>query len=190
MPFWLVVLVVLIGVPSVLLATGMGMIFWSAGLAGGPQESRATTIVYGWLAIAWVLVAVFGAFGLAPVWRAWHGGDEDFVGGSQMFINWLIGVGIVGGLAVSAFRAIGSMGRDRVIQSPLGIALRWLLLALGFVPWAAFFAWVAWPLVMWPIRGHFDWPDSATGWTRTGVFTGILFAAMVVEDVVGKFRRR
>ncbi len=190
MSFWFVVLVVLIGVPSLLLFTGMGMIFWSAGLAGGPQESRATTIVYGWLALACVLVAVFGAFGLAPAWRAWHVGEENFDGGLRAFVDWLVGVGIVGALAAAVFRAVGATEPERLARSPLVRVLRWLLLVLGFVPWAAFFAWVAWPLVMWPVRGSFEWPDAATGWTRTGIFTAILSAAMVVEEVAGKLGRR
>ena len=75
-------------------------------------------------------------------------------------------------------------------RSPLAGALRWLLLALGLVPWAAFVAWVAWPLVLWPVRGSFDWPDAATGWTHTGAVALILVAAMLVEEAVRKRSRR
>lgn len=190
MPFWPVVLSALIGVPFVLLFTGMGMIFAAAGLAGGPQESRAKTIVYGWLAIAWMLVAVFGAFGLAPAWRAWQGGDEDFVGGLQAFVDWLVGVGVAGGLGAAAVRAIVAMRREGARRSPLLDGVRWLLLALGFLPWAAIVAWVAWPLVLWPVRGTFDWPDAATGWAHTGEVVAILVAAALVEEAVRRRRKR
>lgn len=94
MLFWLVVLAALFGVPFLLVFTGMAMVFAIGGLAGGPMASRATTIVRGWLALACVLVSVFGAFGLVPAWRAWQGGDEDFAGGLRLFVDWLLGTGV------------------------------------------------------------------------------------------------
>lgn len=190
MSFWFVVLASLIGVPMVLFATGMGMIFAAAGLAGGPQEARATTIVYGWLAIAWGLVSAFGAFGLAPAWRAWHGGDENFDGGLQAFVDWLVGVGAAGLLGAAAVRAMAAMRGERAKRSPLLNAMRWLLLALGLVPWAALVAWIAWPLVLWPVHGTFAWPDAATGWTHTAEVAAILVAAMLVEEAVRRRRKR
>jgi hypothetical protein len=188
MPFWLVVLAALIGVPCLLMFTGMGMIFWVGGLAGGPQESRAQGIVHGWFAFAWVLASVFGAFGLAPAWRAWHGGGENFDGGLQTFIDWLVGVGIVAALLASALRPRATA--DRASRSPLVAVLRGLLLALGFLPWAALAGWIVWPLVLWPAVGRFEWPDAATGWRRTGAITLALLAAMAVEQAVRRWRRR
>jgi hypothetical protein len=190
MPFWPVVLGALIGVPFVLMFTGMGMIFAAAGLAGGPQESRAQRIVYGWLAFAWLLVGVFGAFGLAPAWRAWHGGAEDFAGGLQVFVDWLLGVGAAGVLVAAAVRALAAIRRDGATRSPLLDALRWLLLGLGFVPWAAIIAWIAWPLVLWAVRGSYEWPVAATGWRHTGAIALVLFAVMLVEEAVRKRSRR
>ena len=188
--FWPVVLAALFGVPVVLFVTGMGVIFAAGGLAGGPQESRAQTIIHGWLASAWVLASVFGAFGLAPAWRAWNGGDENFDGGLQAFIDWLVGVGAVGLLAAVAVGAMAALRREGADRSPLLGALRWLLLALGLVPWAAIVAWIAWPLVLWPVRGTFEWPDAATGWAHMGEVTLILVAAMLVEEAVRKRRKR
>ncbi len=190
MPFWPVVIAVLVGVPALLLFSGMAMIFAAAGLAGGPQESRATTVVYAWLAIAWALVGTFGAFGLEPAWRAWHGGDESFDGGLPLFVDWLAGVGAVGLVAAFVVRVMAAAGPGDDRRSPLSFLARWLLLALGLAPWAALIAWIAWPLALWPVRGRFEWPDAATGWTRTGVLTAILVAAAVVEDVVRKASRR
>ena len=190
MSFWLVVLAALLGVPFVLFFTGMGMIFAAGGYAGGPQESRGKAIFHGWLAFAWLLASVFGAFGLAPAWRAWHGGGENFVGGLQTFVDWLLGVGIVAGLVAAAVRALATVDRDRVARSPLVGALRWLLLVLGLVPWAAIAAWIVWPLMAWPVRGSFEWPDQADGWTHTAEITGVLFAAMLLEDGVRKLLGR
>ena len=70
------------------------------------------------------------------------------------------------------------------------VAWRWLLLMIGFVPWAALAAWVAWPLVLWPLRGHFAWPDAATGWIHIAETTGGLFVAMLVEEGVRKALER
>jgi hypothetical protein len=188
MPFWPIVLATLIGVPMLLVFTGMAMIFWSAGLAGGPQESRATTIVYGWLAIAWVLASAFGAFGLAPAWRAWHAGEENFDGGLRVFAYWLVGIGGLGVLAAATVRALGRKRPENAPGSPLGGLARWLLLVLGFVPWAAIAAWLVWPLVLWPLRGRFEWPDASTGWTHTGQALTVLFAAMLVEEAIRRRR--
>ena len=190
MSFWLVVLAALLGVPFVLFFTGMGMIFAAGGYAGGPQESRGKAIFHGWLVFAWVLASAFGAFGLVPVWRSWHGGGENFDGGLQTFGHWLAGVGIVGALVLGAVRAIEAKGVERASRSPLGIAARMLLLALGFVPWAAIAAWIVWPLMAWPVRGSFEWPDQADGWTHTAEITGVLFAAMLLEDGVRKLLGR
>jgi hypothetical protein len=190
MPFWPIVIAALVGVPFILFLTGMGMIFAAAGLAGGPQASRAGTVVYGWLAIAWVLVSVFGAFGLVPAWRAWHGGAEDFVGSLSTFVDWLAGAGALGVLAAVAVGAITAMDGGRVRQSRLMGVARWLLLALGLAPWAAVIAWVAWPLVLWPRRGSFQWPDAATGWTHTAEVAVLLVAATLVEEAVRRLRKR
>lgn len=185
-PFWPVVLVVLLGVPPVLLFTGMGMIFAAGGLAGGPQESRAAKIVHGWLAFAWVLASAFGAFGLAPLWRACTGGNEDFVGSLPVFVDWLVGVGIVLVLGV----ALNNMGDKRAGSSPLSSAARWLVMALAMTPWAALAAWLVWPLVLWPVHGRFDWPDAATGWTHTGEIVLVLLGLGLLEDVVRGWRKR
>jgi hypothetical protein len=187
-PFWTVVLVTLIGVPMLLFVTGMAMIFWSAGLAGGPQESRATTIVRGWLAVAWVLASAFGAFGLAPAWRAWHIGQENFDGALRLFVDWLIGIGGLGAVAAATVSAPGRQDAGSAPGSPLAGAARWLLLALGFAPWAAIAAWVVWPLVSWPVRGRFEWPDATTGWTHTAEALAVLFAAMLAEDAIRQRR--
>ncbi len=189
-PFWPAVLAVLIGVPVLLLFTGMGMVFAAAGYAGGPRASRAQAVVAAWLALAWVLVSVFGAFGLAPAWRAWHGGAESFAGGLRALADWLAGVGLAGVLAAVAVRRVAAMGRDVLTRSPLAGALRWLLFALGLVPWAALVAWLAWPLVLWPVHGRFAWPDAATGWTHTGEISALLVAAMLVEEAVRRQLRR
>jgi len=190
MSFWFVVLAALIGIPFVLFLTGMGMIFAAGGHASGGSMSRANAIVVGWFVFAWGLLAVFGAFGLVPAWRAMHGGPEDFVGGLRLILDWLVGVGVVGGLAIAAYRAVGRMDPDRARRSRLVAVLRWLLLGVGFVPWAAIAAWLLWPLALWPVNGHFAWPDAGTGWTHTAWITALLFAAMVVEDVVRRLRAR
>lgn len=190
MSFWFVVLLALIGAPSVLFITGMGMIFAAAGYANGGDASRANAIVVGWVAFAWLLAGAFGAFGLAPTWRAWHGGPEDFDGGLRLYVDWLAGVGIVGGLALAAYRRLVTLDREQVERSPLLNALRWLLLSLGMVPYAAVAAWVVWPLVLWPLHGHFAWPDATTGWTHTAEIAAVLVAAMAIEVVVRKLRKR
>jgi hypothetical protein len=190
MPFWPVVLAALLGVPFLLVLTGMGTIFAAAGLGNGGQVARANLVIGAWLVFAGVLVALFGAFGLVPAWRAWHGGGEHFGDGLRRFVDWLVGVGIAGLLGAVALRAYATVDRARFGRSPLVKALAWLLLALGMVPWAALAAWVAWPLVLWPVRGRFDWPDPATGWTRTGAIALVLIAAMAVEVVRHKRRER
>lgn len=176
MPFWLVVFVALLGVPFVLFVTGMGMVFAAGGYAGGPQESRAKAVFQGWLAFAWVMAAVFGAFGLAPAWRAWHGGAQDFVGSQRVFVDWLVGVGAV--LAVPL--VLGRMAAG---------AARWLLLALGVAPWAAIVAWIVWPLVLWALHGRFDWPDAATGWTHMAEVVIGLLGAIGIEESVRRMRK-
>jgi hypothetical protein len=105
MPFWPTVIAALVGTPFVLAFTGMGAIFAAAGLANGGRDAVAKAIVGGWLAFAWVALAVFGAFGLAPAWRAWHGGVEDFADGLRVFAGWLGGVGGAGLLAAAALVA-------------------------------------------------------------------------------------
>lgn len=190
MSFWFVVLVALIGVPLILFVTGMGMIFAAAGYANGGNKAHGNAIVIGWAVIAWALSGAFGAFGLAPAWRAWHSGAENFDGALQAYFHWLAGVGIVGVLAIVAYRAFATMDRERAERSPLLKALRWLLLALGLVPYAAIGAWIVWPVVLWPVRGRFAWPDSATGWTHTAEIAAALVAAMGVEVVVRKLRKR
>lgn len=190
MPFWPIVLASLVGVPAVLLATGIAAVFWVGGLAGGPQQARAPRIVAGWLAFAWVMASVFGAFGLAPLWRAWHGGDENFDGGWPLFVDWLVGVGAVALLAASVSRLLPKARAPGDRLSPLEHALRGLLLALGFAPWAALAGWVVWPLVLWPVRGQFEWPDATTGWTHTGEIVATLFVAMLLEDGVRARLRR
>ena len=190
MSFWSVVLLALIGVPFALFVTGMGMIFAAAGYANGGNKAHANAVVVGWLVIAWGLVSALGAFGLAPAWRAWHGGAENFDGALQAFIDWLAGVGIAGALAIVAYRAFATMDRERAAHSPLLNALRWLLLVLGLVPYAAIAAWLVWPLVLWPVQGRFAWPDPAAGWMHTAEIAAVLVAAMGVETVVRKWRKR
>ena len=190
MSFWSVVLVVLVGVPFVLFVTGMGVIFAAAGHANGGNKAHANTVVVGWLLIAWGLASAFGAFGLAPAWRAWHGGTENFDGALRAFVDWLAGVGVAGALAIVACRAFATMDRERAERSPLLNALRWLLLVLGLVPYAAIAAWIVWPLVLWPVQGRFAWPDSATGWTHTAEIAAVLVAVMGVEVILRKLRKR
>jgi len=190
MSFWLVVLAALIGAPMLLLFGGMGVIFYAGGLAGGPQASRADKIMVGGVVFACVLVAVFGAFGVAPAWRAWHSGDESFVGSLQAFVDWLIGGGVVVALALAMQYASAQAKQDPDHRSPLLTALRWLLLSLGLAPWAALIAWLAWPLVLWPVRGHFEWPDASTGWTHTAEVIAVLLAAMLIEEAVRKRLKR
>jgi hypothetical protein len=187
MSFWPLVLAALIGIPFVLLATGMVMIFAAAGLANGLQPARANRVVQGWFAFAWVLAGMFCAFGVVPAWRAWHGGPQDFVGGLRTFLDCLAGVGLAGMLAAAAIRWHATVDRDRLWKSPWLAALRWPLLALGLVPWAALAAWVAWPLVLCLVHGTFRWPDASTGWTHTGEIAAVLVVAMLVEEAL---RRR
>jgi hypothetical protein len=190
MSFWPIVLLVLIGVPMVLMFTGMGAIFAAGGYANGGSKTHANGIVIGWLVFAWLLASVFGAFGLAPMWRAWHGGAHDFDGGLQAYVHWLVGVGIVSAGALAAYVRLASMSREQVERSLLLNALRWALLAFGLSLYGALAAWLIWPLVLWPVHGHFAWPDAATGWTHTAWITAVLVAAMAVEVVVRKLRKR
>ena len=143
MSFWLVVLASLIGVPALLLFSGMGMIFYAGGLAGGPYASRADKIMHGWMVFACVLVAVFGAFGVVPAWRAWRGGDENFVGALQTFVDWLIVSGALVLLALAAQQASAQEKSQPGRRSPLLFVLRWALLSLALAPWAALIAWTA-----------------------------------------------
>lgn len=189
MPFWLVVLFSLIGVPMILFATGMGAIFAAGGYAGGPQESRAQTVVYGWLTLAWVLVSVFGAFGVVPLWRGWHGGPENFDGGLELFFDWLMAIGAIGVLVSGVVRALNAIGGDRADRRGPSPGVKWLLLTLGLVPWAAIVAWLAWPLLLWPVNGRFAWPDAATGWIHTAEIAAVLVVAMVIEETVRKRRK-
>ena len=190
MSFRAIVLLVLIGVPMTLFVTGMGMIFAAAGYANGGSKAHANGIVIGWVVFAWLLAGAFGAFGLAPAWRAWHGGAQSFAGGLHAFVDWLAGVGVAGALALLAYRRIATMDRAQVERSPLLNALRWLLLALGLLPHAAIAAWLVWPLVLWPVQGRFAWPDPATGWTHTAEIAAVLVVAMGVEAVVrGRCKR-
>ena len=188
--FWSIVVLVLIGVPSVLMFTGMGAIFAAGGYANGGSKAHANGIVIGWLVFAWALASAFGAFGLAPVWRAWHGGAENFDGGWQAYVHWLAGVGVVSALALVVYVRLASMDREQVERSRLLIALRWALLAFGMSLYGALAAWLIWPLVLWPVHGHFAWPDPATGWTHTAEITAVLVAAMVVESGVRKLLER
>jgi hypothetical protein len=191
MSFWSVVLLVLIGVPMVLMFTGMGAIFAAGGYANGGSKAHANGIVIGWLVFAWALAGAFGAFGLAPTWRAWHGGAENFDGGLRTYLDWLAGVGICAALALVVYRRVVMTTREQAERSPLLVdALRWLLFSFGAVPYAALAAWLLWPLASWPVQGHFAWPDSSTGWTHTAEITAVLVAAMVVETVVRKARKR
>ena len=190
MPFWPVVLCALIGAPLTVFMTGMGAIFAAGGYANGGDPSRVNLVIGVWLAIAWVLLGVFGAFGLVPAWRAMHGGHEDFAGGLQAFADWLVGVGVVGALAAGVLRLMATADRERLRNSPLPGLLRWTALTLCLVPWAALAAWVVWPLVLWPVHGRFAWPDAATGWTHTGEVTAVLAVAMLVEEVVRRRRGR
>ena len=190
MSFWTIVLLVLIGVPMTLFVTGMGMIFAAAGYANGGSRAHANGIVVGWLVFAWLLAGAFGAFGLAPAWRAWHGGAEDFAGGLRAFVDWLAGVGIVSALALAVYRRLVAMDREQGERSPLLNVLRWALLAFGLSLYGALGAWLVWPLVLWPVHGHFAWPDSATGWTHTAEITAVLVAAMMIETAVRRLRQR
>jgi len=166
------------------------VIFYAGGLAGGPYASRADKIMHGWVVFACVLVAVFGAFGLVPAWRAWRSGDENFVGALQTFIDWLIVSGGLVALALAAQHASWQEKNEPGRRSPFLFVLRWALLSLGLAPWAALVAWIAWPLVLWPVQGHFEWPDSSTGWTHTAVVMAVLFAAMLGEQVVRRILKR
>lgn len=190
MPFWPVVLVVLLGIPAFLLFSGMGMIFAAGGYASGGSMKSANRVVYGWLAIAWVLAAAFGAFGLVPAWRAWHDGVEDFAGGLRTFGWWLVGVGGVASVGWTVYRAVMKTRPEDLQRSPLVAVLRWLLLSVGALPWAALGAWLLWPLVQWPLRGRFAWPDAATGWTRTAWIEALLVAGVVIPDVARRLRKR
>jgi hypothetical protein len=82
------------------------------------------------------------------------------------------------------------MSREQVERSLLLNALRWALLAFGLSLYGALAAWLIWPLVLWPVHGHFEWPDSTTGWTHTAEVTAVLVALMVVEIVVRKALKR
>ena len=190
MPAWLIVLAALFGAPAVLLATGIAAVFWVGGLAGGPQESRAPHIIAGWMALAWVMASVFGAFGLGPLWQSWQGGDVTLDGAGPRFMAWLEVVGGGGLLAMAMSRLMPKARSPQDRLSPLEHMLRGLLFALGIAPWAALAGWLAWPLVMWPVRGHFEWPDAATGWTHTAEAGAVVFLAMLVEDAVRARRRR
>ena len=190
MSFWAVVLIASIGAPMILFVTGMGMIFAAAGYANGGSKAHANGIVVGWLLFAWALAGAFCAFGLVPAWRALHGGAENFDGGLRTFIASLACIGIAGALAIVAYRYFATMDRERAERSPLLNALRWLLLALGLGPYAAIAAWLVWPLVLWPVRGHFAWPDPAAGWTHTVEIAAVLVAAMVGEVIVRRWRGR
>ena len=180
----------LIGVPMILMFTGMGAIFAAGGYANGGSKAHANGIVVGWLVFAWLLAGAFGAFGLAPTWRAWHGGAQDFDGGLLAYGHWLAGVGIVAAVALTAYVRLASMNREQVERSLLLNALRWALLAFGLSLYGALAAWLVWPLVLWPVHGHFAWPDSATGWTHTAEVTAVLVAAMVIEILVRKRLKR
>ena len=190
MSFWPVVLCALIGAPLALFMTGMGAIFAAGGYANGGRASSVKVVVGVWLALAWVLLGVFGAFGLAPAWRAWHGGHEDFAGGLQAFADWLVGVGVAGALGAAVLHIEATMDRERWRRPPLRDALRWLVLAICILPWAALVAWIAWPLVLWPLQGRFEWPGAATGWTHTGEVFAVLAVATLVEEAVRKRRGR
>ncbi len=98
MSFWTIVVLVLVGTP---MAAGMAMlmaIFGAAGLANANRDVAAWGVSAIGVAACWALAAAFGAFGVAPAWRAWHGGAENFAGWTATFLHWLLGTGIAAGL--------------------------------------------------------------------------------------------
>ena len=191
MSFWPTVLVVLIGTPVALYLGAMMMIFAAAGLGNGGHESRMKAVIYGWVVFTWLLASVFGAFGLAPAWNAWHGGAQDFVGRQAAFVDWLGGVGLACAAAVVVVRAMSAMAPSQAPPSPLQRHLRSAFaIALILGSWGALIAWIAWPLVLWPVRGRFEWPDAATGWTHAAEVAGVMFVPVVIESVVRRVRKR
>lgn len=190
MPFWPVVIATLVGVPMVLFVTGMGMIFAAAGYANGSSLRTANRIVVGWALFAWLLAAAFGAFGAAPAWRAWHGGAETFSGAATTFAHWLAGTAVAALAWLAWYRAQLKMRRDLAAGTPPTPSSRWLAIAFVMGCWGLIIGWIVWPLVLWPVHGHVEWPDAATGWTHAGEVAGILFALAALETGVRRLLER
>ncbi len=193
MPFWPVVIATLVGVPGVLLFTGMGMIFAAAGYANGSSLRAANRIVAGWVLFAWLLAAAFGTFGAAPAWRASHGGPENFDGAATTFWHWLVGTAIAAIAWLAGYRVKLKLERDLAAGKPLPRGATWLVTAIIMGGWGLIIGWIVWPLVLWPVRGHFEWPDAATGWTHAAEVGGVLFALAALEtgvrDLIRLFKR-
>lgn len=190
MPFWTIVLVALIGVPMAILMVAMMTIFGAAALANADRDRRAHVAAAIGLGLCWLLAATFGAFGLAPAWRAWHGGAEDFAGAPLAFVHWLAGTAAAALAAVAWYYAKAKMTRDAAGNAQPSAVLKWLVVAFVMLCWGAILGWLAWPLVLWPVQGHFDWPDAAIGWTRSVAIAAVLLAVGVIETLVRKLRKR
>lgn len=190
MPFWPIVIGVLIGAPMALYMIALGTIFGAAALGNANNRARANTTLAVGLSLGWLVAAAFGALGLMPAWRAWHGGAHDFSGVPASFVHWLAGTGVAALAVLAWFVVEARLARKAAAGAPPSRLVSWLAIAFVMVAWGAIIAWLAWPLVLWPIHGHFEWPDAATGWTHTAAIGAVLFGAGVLETVVRRLLRR
>ena len=190
MSFWPVVVTTLIGAPTALCMVALMTIFGAAALANAGRSARANVAAGIGLVLCWLLAAAFGAVGLAPAWRAWHGGAENFAGAPLAFVHWLAGTAVAALACVAWLYAKAKLTRDAAGNAQPSVAMKWLVVAFVMLCWGAIVGWLAWPLVLWPVHGHFYWPVAATGWTHSIAVAAILFAVGVLETGVRKLLKR
>lgn len=190
MSFWSIVLLSLIGAPMGAMFAMMMAIFGGAALANANRGARGYVIVAVGVGLSWALAAAFGAFGLVPAWRAWHGGGEHFDGGLASFGHWLVGIAFIVGLWLGQWTLQLRVRSDMAAGRKATRGLWWTVTSVNMLCLGAFVGWLAWPLVLWPSRGRFEWPDAMTGWTHTvGVATGMLGLILLEMGVRRALRR-
>lgn len=188
MSFWAIVLISLIGAPMGAMLGVMLAIFGGTSHGSENYPVRTYTVIIGGLGGALALASAFGAFGVGPAWRAWHGGAENFDGCLASFVHWLVGLGFIAVMWFAQASLEQWVRGDMAKGGKPTATLWWAMTGVNMVCFGALIAWLAWPLVLWPIHGHFEWPDAMTGWLHTAAISAGLLCLPLVELGVRKAR--
>ena len=190
MSFWSIVLVALIGAPMALMMVVMMTIFGAAGLANANRDALSYVATAIGLLACGALAAAFGAFGVVPAWRAWHGGAENFVGWTTSFVHWLIGAAVIAGICFARWTVESRAHVDIGANKAPVVAMGWLVTGVNLLCFGAIVAWGLVPLVLWAIRGRLVWPDQVSGWTHALEVAAGLLVLGLIEGAVRKGRGR